>query len=73
MWTADWILDEYKKGTQSVRWDMYMNYPGLRNYFNEVEARSSECGEDDASHPAEVRSATKWNLYTRLIKGHHGG
>jgi len=73
MWTAKWILDAYEKGTQSARWDMYMNYPGLRTYFNEVEALSDGCDEKKTRHQAEPRPGAKWNLCARLVKGHHGG
>lgn len=72
MWTARWILDAYEQGAQPVRWDMYMAYPELRSYFDEIETRFEEPAEVRADHLVDNRSGTKGNLCTRLAKGFGG-
>ena len=68
MWTAKWILDAYEEGKESVRWDLYMAYPDLRGYFDEIEARPSGAGDQKASPVAEKPAEARWNLYARLVK-----
>ena len=51
MWTAKWILDAYGEGDQSVRWEMYMTYPDLRSYFDEIETRPEKTGKQANRSP----------------------
>lgn len=69
MWTAKWILDAYEKGDESVRWEMYMVYPDLRNYFDEIEARPEGTREHNPGRVADKPAAARWNLCARLVKG----
>ena len=72
MWTAKWILDAYEKGDESVRWEMYMTYRDLRFYFDEIETRPEEAGEQKADQVAEKPAAARWDLCARLVKGFGG-
>jgi len=69
MWTAKWILDAYEEGEESVRWDLYMVYPDLRSYFDEIEVRNEGTGEQKADRVADKPAVARWNLCSRLVKG----
>jgi hypothetical protein len=69
MWTAKWILDAYEEGEESVRWDLFMAYPDLRSYFDEIEARPEEAGEQKADRVAEKPAGAWWQHCYRLVKG----
>lgn len=72
MWTAKWILDAYEEGDRSARWDMYLIYPGLRKYFDEIEARFDKAGDRKAGEPIGARQKAKGSLCARLVKGFGG-
>jgi hypothetical protein len=69
MWTAKWILDAYVEGEESDRLDLYMAYPNLRSYFDEIEARPEGPGEQNPGRVADKPEKTRWNPCSRLVKG----
>ena len=69
MWTAKWILDAYKEGTEAVKLEMYMAYPDLRRYFEEFEALPQELSKEKADL-IDDRSAGAWFSHRyRLVRG----
>ena len=69
MWTAKWILDAYGEGDQSVRWEMYMTYPDLRSYFDEIETRPEKTGKQADSSLAEKPAVSWYSHCCRLVRG----
>lgn len=68
MRAANWILDYYEKGDDTVRWDLYMAYPDLRDYFDEIEGRISVYSDQDATAPGKPHHATWWSHCCRMVK-----
>ena len=69
MWTAKWILDDYEAGSEAVRLEMYMAYPDLRCYFDEIEARPEVFAGEKANLIAEKPAGAWWNQCYRLVRG----
>ena len=68
MWTAKWILDTYEDGSEAVRLEMYLTYPDLRCYFDELDIRPEKPVEAGPA-PASGKSAvTWWSQCCRLVK-----
>ena len=69
MWTAKWILDSYEEGDESVRWDLYMTYPDLRECFDQLEAISGSSGSSKEDLIPEKPSGAWYSHYCRLVRG----
>jgi hypothetical protein len=68
MWTAKWILDSYEEGDNSVRWDLYMIYPELRECFDQIEAISGSPGRRKKNPPPKGSSEGWYTHYGRLVR-----
>lgn len=69
MWTAKWILDSYEEGDNSVRWDLYMIYPDLRECFDQIEAISGSQGSLKENPIPKQSSGARYTHWCRLVKG----
>jgi len=69
MWTAKWILDSYEKGDESVRWDLYMAYPDLRCYFDELDVLPAVSGEQKDVSDTGKSDETWWSHCCRPVRG----
>lgn len=69
MWTAKWILDSYEEGDESVRWDLYMTYPDLRECFDQLEAISGSSASSKEALIQEKPSGAWYSHYCRLERG----
>jgi hypothetical protein len=69
MWTAKWILDAYEEGEEPVRFDLYMAYPDLRSYFDEIEARSNKAVLQLDDQSDEKAAKAWWFECCRLVRG----
>lgn len=69
MWTARWILDNYDKGDETVRWDLFLAYPELRNYFEEVEGRPDAAVTRTRAPVVEKQRETWWSHCCKMVRG----
>lgn len=69
MWTAKWILDSYEEGNQSVRWDLYMSYPDLRECFDEIEALAVSPDNQKADTVPKKPAVAWWSHCCKLVRG----
>ena len=72
MWTAKWILDDYDKGDQTVRWEMYMAYRDLRDYFDQIEVSGSRVIRKEKPAGRKIAESPRRPFRSRLAKAFGG-